>query len=333
MNKSVNILSRANSKKDKYNILTFDTHERYQSQMAKTGHNFYSFRFENNGQGQKTWDLAYSKIPDNYYILPKNSIYAGLDFDMILAQSRFGQIQLAANLKNMLGLPVILLEHTLPIDSWPSDYMKLMKSLSGDINVFISDYSKGRWGFNNGLTVRHSVDSDIFCPDENIEKESYILSVVNDFINRDYCCNFSGWKRITEGLPVRLVGNTPGLSKAASSVPELVNEYRKAKVFLNTSTVSPVPMSLIEAMSCGCAVVSTATCMIPEIITNGVNGFISNNEEELRDYTKLLLKDGDLAKKLGSKARETILTRFSMDDFINTWNSVFDLTYNLKGRI
>ena len=68
----------------------------------------------------------------------------------------------------------------------------------------------------------------------------------------------------------RIRGNRANLfypaSTPAESVADLVNEYCSSKVFLNTSTVSPIPTTLLEAMSCGSAVVSTATCMIPEII-------------------------------------------------------------------
>ena len=63
---TVSIINSATQKKDKYNILTFDTHERYQCQQAKTGHNFFSFRYD----GCKEWDTNYSEIPENYYIMP-----------------------------------------------------------------------------------------------------------------------------------------------------------------------------------------------------------------------------------------------------------------------
>jgi glycosyltransferase involved in cell wall biosynthesis len=197
----------------------------------------------------------------------------------------------------------------------------------GNINVFISEYSAGKWNMNcDNTVIHHSVDTELFVQSD-VEKTGKVLSVVNDFINRDYCCNYSGWQRITKDLPVRVVGNTPGLSEPAKDVNELVLEYQQASVFLNTSTVSPVPTSLLEAMSCGCAVVSTATCMIPEIIENGVNGFISNDEAELRSFTEDLLKDEKLRKSIGQKARETILEKFSEDKFINNWNKMFDLAY------
>ena len=66
--KTMGIINRATKSDRKYNILTFDTHERYQTQLCKTGHNFYSFRYDN----CKEWDETYGKLPSNYYVLPKN---------------------------------------------------------------------------------------------------------------------------------------------------------------------------------------------------------------------------------------------------------------------
>jgi len=327
-NQTASIISKSTCKKKAYNILTFDTHERYQTQLAKTGHNFYAFRYE----GCKEWDESYGEKPKNHYTLPKNSIYHGLDFDFILSQSKFGQIQASRQVNQMLRLPVVSLEHTLPIPSWPNEQFLHLKQMTGDINVFISKYSVGRWGLTGEPheVVHHSVDAELFKPG-NGERQGTVLSVVNEFKDRDYCCNYEGWCRITEPLKdkVKLVGNNPGLSEAIGP-GDLAKEYQKALIFLNTSTISPVPTSLLEAMACGCAVVTTATCMIPEIIQDGVNGFISNDEEQLQSSIQNLLNDPGLAKKLGENARQTILEKFNEDSFVGNWNSIFNKAYGLK---
>tara|TARA_B100001094_G_C18192240_1_gene808061 strand:+ start:3161 stop:4162 length:1002 start_codon:yes stop_codon:yes gene_type:complete len=329
-NQTKTILSKTR-KKEKYNILTFDTHERYQTQLCKTGHNFYSFRAD----GGKKWDTDYAPLPSNYYILPPNSIISGLNIDFILSQSKFGQFQAASQIAPTFGVPILSLEHTLPIPNWPEQQLQNFRSMIGNVNVFISEYSVKKWSMNcHTDVIHHSVDSELFKPVE-VEKQNKVLSVVNDFTERDYCCNYEGWKRITNGLrnentEIKVVGTcSKGLAKPAQSLDALVKEYCSASVFLNTSTVSPVPTSLLEAMSCGSAVVSTATCMIPEIIENGVNGFISNDEEELKTYVKKLLDDNSLAKKMGEAARQTILEQFSEDKFINNWNNIFDKTYGV----
>ncbi len=328
--KTLGVLNKAAyPKKDKYNILTFDTHERYQTQLCKTGHNFYSFRYND----CKKWDTDYAKIPENYYILPETGLPTAVTFDFILSQSKFGQFQVASQLNDHLDVPVISLEHTLPLPHWGNDQLNQFKSMIGDINVFISEYSVGNWNmFCPSDVIHHSVDTSTFKPvEERKDRSPEVLSVVNDFKNRDYCCNYTGWQKVTEGFDTKLLGSSPdGSSRPAESVEDLVVEYNSAKVFLNTSTISPVPTSLLEAMACGCPVVTTATCMIPEIIKNGVNGFMSNDESELKEYIRKLLDDRELAIHMGNQARETVKEQFSEEKFINNWNNIFDKAYGVK---
>ena len=320
-------MSKSFGEPEKYNILTFAAHERYQSQLAKTGHNFYLFQSD----GVKNWNNDYAPLPDNHYILPRETLYKGLSFDMILSHSKFGQFQMSELINKNLGLPIISLEHTVPTPNLKQEWLDEIKNMTGDIAVFISEYSKDVWDLNTDEyeIVHHSVDTEIFKP-RSVEKKPYVLSVVNDFINRDYCCNYSGWVRITEGLDTRIVGDNGEIGSPADSVDDLVNEYNSAQVFLNTSTFSPIPSVVLEAMACGSAVVSTATCMIPEIIEHGVNGMISNDESELRSYIEQLLSDKDLREKIGKAARETILNKFTEESFLNNWNKIFAKAYEVS---
>lgn len=325
----IDIANNGRDKKDKYNILTFPTHERYETQLAKTGHNFYSFHLPN----LKKWNVEQLPVPENYYILPEQELCSYIKYDFILSQSKFWQFQVAIELNSRLNLPIISLEHTLPTPQTISEKnISLMKNMRGDVNVFISEFSKNAWEINmNAIVIHHGIDSETFKPLQT-EKTNKILTVANDFVNRDYCLNYSGWKRVTNNLETRLVGDTKGLSVSASSTEDLVNEYNSCAVYFNSSTLSPIPTSLLEAMSCGCAVVSTATCMIPEIIENGVNGFISNDEQQLRSYIEMLLIDRDLANKIGQNARQTILDKFSESKFINNWNHIFEKVYEVSRR-
>ena len=306
------------------NILTFPTHERYETLLCKTGHNFYSYR----AKGIKDWNPNNGKVPENYILLdPKvgeDQIPKYVDFDLVLSQNKFGQFQLAHPLAKKMHVPLVSLEHTLPVPNWSPEVLQGTRSMRGDVNVFISEYSIRGWGWekaNDTKVITHGVDTDLFCPNPFVEKETHLLSVVNDWINRDWCCGFGIWQRVSKGLPVRVVGDTPGLSESAASIEDLVKEYQSSRIFLNTSTISPVPTALLEAMACGCAVVTTATCMIPEVVQDGVNGFITNDEEEMKHRLVDLLNDEDLAKKMGDAARETIVQRYSQDLFVEKWLS------------
>jgi glycosyltransferase involved in cell wall biosynthesis len=320
-----NIIGQVGEDRDKkYNIITFNTHERYQSQLAKTGHNFYAFMYE----GAKDWYDGHAPMPSNYYVLPTNSLFPAIQFDFILSNSKWGQFQITQQVNRTLQLPVISLEHTLPIPSWPSEQLSNYQNMKGDIDVFITDYSKEQWGMS-GEVVYHSVDTELFAPNPEASR-SGVLTVAHDFKNRDYALNYQGWERITKDLPRKVVGETEGLSKQSNSVEDLVKEYQNALVYINPSILSPVPTSLLEAMSCGCAIVTTATCEMPNIIKNGVNGFISNDESELRGYIEKLLNDPELANKMGREARKTVEEDFSEERSTMEWNKIFDKAYEVK---
>jgi glycosyltransferase involved in cell wall biosynthesis len=315
----------ANPGPKKYNILTFNTHERYQIQLAKTGHNFYAFNFD----GGKDWFDGHGKMPHNYYQLPKNSLYPGIVFDFIMVNSKFGQYQMAMQINARLQLPVLNLEHTLPLPNWPDQQAQMFKSMRGDLDVFITDFSKLAWGMN-GSVIYHSVDPETFKPDPDAVRENAVLTVAHDFIQRDYALNYSGWQRMTNGLPRKVVGDTPGLSKQSESVEDLVRQYQSASIYINPSILSPIPTSMLEAMSCGCAVVTTETCAIPNFIQDGVNGYMSNDESELRNKLEYLLANPEKAREMGLNARRTILEKFSENKFIEQWNAVFDRVYKVR---
>ena len=300
--------------------------------MAKTGHNFYAF----NHPSFVKWTTEFRDIPNNYYVLDKNlgdyQIPMDIQFDFVLSQNKFGQFQVLSQLAKKLHLPLVSLEHTLPPSFWQKQVFENAKNMKGDINLFISEYSCREWGFdlndNHTQVLHHGIDTDKFI-DRKEQRENVLLSIVNDWVNRDYFCGFKLWQDITKDLPVSVYGDNPGLSRVTTSIEELVDIHNKASIFLNTSLVSPIPMSLLEAASSGCAIITTATCMIPDIIEHGKNGLMSNNLSELRKYCVQLLNEPEYARELGNNARKTIEERFSLSAFINNWNDVFDRAYGI----
>lgn len=321
----LNSIIRKKQGVDKYNILTFNTHERYQTMQCMTGHNFYAFNFE----GGKEWFSEHAPMPDNYFQLPLNSLYPGITFDFILAHSKFGQLQKAYEINQFLQVPIICLEHTLPLKQWTDQQLAQFQNFYGDVNVFITEYSKNQWNINApSEVVYHAVDTNLFKPAD--AERSGVLTVAHDFINRDYALNYQGWERITQGLDRKVVGDTPGLSEAAKNVDELIQAYQQAVVYINPSVLSPVPTSMLEAMACGCPVVSMDNCAISEFIVDGENGYLSNDEEELRLWVQHLLDKPDIAAEMGAAARKTIEEMCDPTRFVSEWNNIFNKTY---GRI
>lgn len=307
------------------NILTAPAHERTESLLCNgLAHTFYAYR----SKQVKDWNTNYAPLPKNYLLLDpalgENQLPAHIKFDLVLSQNRFGQYQLLAPIAQRLHIPLICYEHTMPMPHWTEGHLRQLKQMRGHINVFISEFSRAQWGWgpSEALVVHHGVDAQKFGPGK-FERDNVLLSVVNDWINRDLPCGFKFWQEATKGLPVKVVGATPGLSEPAPSVEALVETYQKSRIFVNTSQYSPIPTALLEAAASECAIVSTATAMIPEVIQHGRNGLLAHTPGEMREYCQLLLKDRALCEKLGRAARETILKKFNLRRFCDEWDSIF----------
>jgi hypothetical protein len=246
-------------------------------------------------------------------------------FDLVLSQNKFGQFQVLSDLSRRINVPMISLEHTLPVPSWPARTREECRNQRGVLDVFISEYSVSEWGFNmadpNVRVIHHGIETDIWTGWRG--GDGKILTVVNDYINREWCCGFSLWKMVTEGLPANPWGATQGLSQPAKSPQHLLEVYQAASVFLNTSLISPVPTAMLEAMSVGCPVVTTSNCMLPQIIQDGINGFITNDPAQMRKRLTELLRDKELAARIGQAGRETVIHKFGDSLFIQRWNEVF----------
>lgn len=322
------IISKCNRVRNRcLNILCSPTHERYESGLAKTGHNFYAFR----GEHIKNWHTKYAPIPPNYTILDGNGfdqIPKYVDFDLVLSQNQFGQFPVLREVANYYQIPLVTLCHTMPYDGWNQEILEELSNYFGDVNVFISEYSKNAWEkvcgkIKNAIVIKHMIDHDLFSYKKEI-RETKILTVANDYIGRNSVLNFDQYVKVTKNLPTFPVGDTKGFSDKAKSIEELVGFYNKFKIFLNTAHVSPIPMSVLEAMSCGNIVVSCDTCAIPEYITHGVNGFLASNDQEMRDILEALLKmDENYLENIRQNAVDTIKTECSPSVFINKWNKIF----------
>lgn len=314
---------RKTKQKNKLNLLVADTHETFQTNMCLTGHNFYSL----SNPIWKSWNSCFRPVPKNYFILKDGKIPEELDIDIILSQQKVGQWQYFYPLSRQFSTPLIQVEHTAPAPWYTKKDMKINKEMCGDINVFITDWSKNAWGWQpeEGITIEHGIDTELYKPNENINKKPYILSVCNQFSKevRHWCCGFPIWKEVVKGLPWRHVGDDPGFSLPAKNLDELILEYQTAQIFINTSTASPVPMSLLEAASIGCAIISTSTSDIPNIFTHNVNALLSNDPAELHSFCIYLLKNPTERVRLGQAARQLIIERFPISKFVDSWNKVF----------
>lgn len=105
--------------------------------------------------------------------------------------------------------------------------------------------------------------------------------------------------------------------------PALIDCYLSCDIFVLPSTMETFPLVILEAMYAGLPVVATSVGGIPDIVKDGVNGFLipPNNSQELYEKCLQLLRDDDLRSQIRNRNKETAKNY--------TWNKIASSTYNL----
>ncbi len=102
--------------------------------------------------------------------------------------------------------------------------------------------------------------------------------------------------------------------------PVLVNALqRRAAVVLQKSTREGFGLTVTEAMWKGAAVIGGNVGGIRHQICDGDNGFLVDNVDQAADRIVQLLRDPDLRRRIGERARETVRQKFLMSRLLEDW--------------
>lgn len=124
------------------------------------------------------------------------------------------------------------------------------------------------------------------------------IGKLNDIINENQCSN-----------NVKYLGWITGRDKH-----ELLE---KSSINVLFSYDEGMPMTLIEAMAYGNAVISTNVGGIPTLIRNGKDGILikSGDKDNLERSLNELLSDSDVRDRLTKQARNRVIDEFSMNSY------------------
>jgi glycosyltransferase involved in cell wall biosynthesis len=100
---------------------------------------------------------------------------------------------------------------------------------------------------------------------------------------------------------------------------------RRAAVFVLPSYAEGLPMSLLEAMAAGVPVVATEVGGIPDVVTDGVTGFLFRPGDiaTLERLLRRLLHDPQLGVRIATAARESVRLRFSADRVLAQLDEIY----------
>jgi glycosyltransferase involved in cell wall biosynthesis len=128
-----------------------------------------------------------------------------------------------------------------------------------------------------------------------------------------------------EAEGVHAVGDNPVSFEeiGAPEVPSLAEAYASGAVIVLSSVVEGFPISLVEAMFCGRATVSTDVGAVVEVI--GGTGLVvpPRNPRALAEACVALLRDPERRERLGAAARARALELFTVEQNIAAFHGIY----------
>ena len=116
-----------------------------------------------------------------------------------------------------------------------------------------------------------------------------------------------------------LVGE--GLAEGKLSLAEVRNRMKSCYCLVVPSTTEGLPRVIMEAMALQKPVIASNVGGIPDLVKDGVNGFLFKvgNIEQLAEKLRTLLSNKEMAVEMGRKGKELIQSQFSNEKYIQNY--------------
>ncbi|HWV34669.1 MAG TPA: glycosyltransferase family 4 protein [Thermomicrobiales bacterium] len=254
--------------------------------------------------------------------------------DLVLFQS---PANLQTDAEELLGpslrhTPRIYLEHNTPFPD-PVASRHPFDDPAG-LLVHVTSFNRLMW--DNGSTptrvVEHSVAIDPDATYRGTRPEG--ITVINSMPRRGRKVGLDLFLEARRHVPLTVAGFENDGLDGIGDIPyprlhHVVGEYR---FLFSPCRYTSLPLAVIEALTLGMPVVALATTELPDVIVNGVHGYISNDLDVLIRGMQRLIDDPDHARELGANARELAQSRFGLDRFARDWDAAFAQAIELVSR-
>lgn len=199
--------------------------------------------------------------------------------------------------------------------------------------IAVSNYARKALTFGIGERLKNKVAvvyhgvQESFSPEKYIDREEYLLAVSDIYVQKNIHTLVQALAIVREDYPdlkLKLAGKSIDkgylieIEEAIRTFElqdviemmgertnlELIDLYRRCRLFVFPSTVETFGNPLVEAMACGAPVVSSNSAAMPEILKDAARFFDPLDAEKMANTIIEVLKDKSIRTELSQKSLE-----------------------------
>ena len=106
---------------------------------------------------------------------------------------------------------------------------------------------------------------------------------------------------------------------------EMAEAYRSVDALLFPTRIEGLPLVAIEAMSHGLPVISTKGSSLPEVVNDGIDGYLcpQDNVASFKEAAERLAQDKMLWLKMSKAAQERVRQVFSLERMVSEYINIY----------
>jgi hypothetical protein len=317
---------------DRLRILTWHVHSSYLDSLVRSGHEFFLPVMDAGGEqrgGIGGWDWPADRVHE----VPEAEVH-DLDVDAVLYQHARNWRDDGPRIlsREQLRGPRIYVEHDPPWND-PTDERHPVDD-PDVLLVHVTSFNELMW--DSGRTPTMVIEHGVVAPRDvrwtgELERG---LVVVNDLASRGRKVGLDIFERARATLPLDLVGMGARVAGGLGEVrrTELPAFSARYRFFFHPIRYTSFGMAVCEALMLGMPVVALATTEMPTVLENGRSGIVHTDPGRLIDGARELLRDPDLARRIGVAGQAIARERFSIHRFVRDWNRAFEEVVGRVGR-
>lgn len=252
-----------------------------------------------------------AQLPINFTLMPKgmNYIPNRIDIDGVVCNSRVQQVQSAFQIAESFHVPLILIEHELPMASSKEKLRRYVNSrLPRCTKVCTHNLVKEEWFLEDTKVIPYG-----FPVAGNNIKNNKVL-VVGDYHQADY-----GMLNTMMSCHSTVVGlgYNNGLTQEYKSYKDVFEHMTQSDICVVASQGHKPPLIALFAMAAGCVVVTNKTRWSERLITHEKDGILFEKSSEIKKVVRHLLQHESLVDDISLAARQNIRENHPHKEFVD----------------